>query len=133
MNEAIRLSKEKAAKAAQEYGNELLKEFLLKSRSLSEKLSVLIQNGVDDERHVCLEDADVDIDFYYTVLNREKVSELKNVLDSMNENNAIENFKTFTSNSQTCMADMLDYQDFVEMEDLAYEWENYKYIAIFLG
>lgn len=86
MTERIRTSKEKAAMAIREYRNELLKEFLIKSASLSQKLLALIQNGVDDERHVCLEDADVDMEsHYYTVLNRETVSELKAVLDNMNE------------------------------------------------
>ena len=133
MNKAVRDSKEKAAKAVQEYRNELLKEFLIKSASLSQKLSVLIQNGVDDERHVCLEDADVDMEsHYYTVLNRENVSELKAVLDNMNESNAIESFETFTSNSRTKLADMLDYQDYVEIEDLAQEYKESEYIDIFL-
>lgn len=133
MNEAIRVSKGKAAKAVQEYRNEILKEFLLKSKSLSKKLIVLIENSVDDERHVCLEDADVNMEFYYyTVLNRKNVSELKAVLDNMNESNAIESFETFTSNSRAKLSDMLDYQDYVEMEDLAQEYKESEYIDIFL-
>ena len=133
MNEAIRVSKGKAAKAVQEYRNEILKEFLLKSTSLSQKLSVLIENSVDDERHVCLEDADVNMEFYYyTVLNRRNVSELKAVLDNMNERNAIESFETFTSNSRTKQSDMLDYQDYVEMEHLALEYKESEHIERFL-
>lgn len=133
MNEAIRVSKGKAAKAVQEYRNEILKEFLLKSTSLSQKLSVLIENSVDDERHVCLEDADVNMEFYYyTVLNRKNVSELKAVLDNMNERNAIESFETFTSNSRTKQSDMLDYQDYVEMEHLALEYKESEHIERFL-
>lgn len=133
MNEAIRVSKGKAAKAVQEYRNEILKEFLLKSKSLSKKLIVLIENSVDDERHVCLEDADVNMEFYYyTVLNRKNVSELKAVLDNMNESNAIESFETFTSNSRAKLSDMLDYQDYVEMEDLAQEYKESEDIDIFL-
>ena len=133
MNEAIRVSKGKAAKAVQEYRNEILKEFLLKSTSLSQKLSVLIENSVDDERHVCLEDADVNMEFYYyTVLNRKNVSELKAVLDNMNERNAIESFETFTSNSRAKLSDMLDYQDYVEMEHLALEYKESEHIERFL-
>ncbi len=133
MNEAIRVSKGKAAKAVHEYRNEILKEFLLKSTSLSQKLSVLIENSVDDERHVCLEDADVNMEFYYyTVLNRKNVSELKAVLDNMNERNAIESFETFTSNSRTKQSDMLDYQDYVEMEHLALEYKESEHIERFL-
>lgn len=120
MNE-LKTYKDNAIKATREYQNELLKEFLLKSASLSEKLSALIQNGVDDEHYVCLEDAEVEDDSCYTILIRKDAIELKAVLDGMDANNAIEKFKDLEQ-QQSCawFADMmLSYPDFEEMEELA--------------
>lgn len=128
MNEAIRVSKEKAAKALQEYQNELLKEFLLKATSLSEKLTELIQKGVDNKYHVCLIDEEADMDYYYIFLNRKDIIEFKALLDNMKNENAIKMFENF-HNTKDCFDDI--YNSYSDLEDMYNIYSDYVFIESF--
>ncbi len=121
MNETIRSSREKATKAIQEYRDELLKEFLFKRLKLSKEFESLIENGVDERRHIYLEDVDVDRSIYYYNLDRESVVELKYVLDSMDKTNAIQNFDGFIK-KEPWSSIMFEYENFLDMTELSTEY-----------
>lgn len=121
MNETIRSSREKATKAIQEYRDELLKEFLFKGLKLSKEFESLIENGVDECRHIYLEDVDVDRSIYYYNLDRESVAELKYVLDSMDKTNAIQNFDGFIK-KEPWSSIMFEYENFLDMTELSTEY-----------
>ncbi len=114
MNEVTIKNKEKATMAIREYRKSLLKEFLLVAESLKKKISNLYQNGIDEDEFICLENAATEQYMGYTILNSERVYEFLNILNKMNEENAIE---LFTDCIDT-YDDLYCYEEWYEMEEL---------------
>lgn len=134
MNNTVRISEENvtealenANKIIQEYRNEVLKEFLLKATNLDKDLTSLLKKGVDEEHRVSFNEEDRDGNTYMYTMDKEFVEKVKALLDNMNENNAIEDFKYFVGVNFRKFYDMniWVYEDFSDMEKLAKKYSKY--------
>lgn len=114
MSKKTTKSKENAIKAIMEYRNELLEEFLLLKKILSEKLSNLCETGIDNEVYICLDDIKTEQDIVYTVLRRNMIVNLKASLDEMRKDNAMQVFHSINNHP-----DLYCYKEFFKMEELS--------------
>lgn len=114
MSKKTTKSKENAIKAIMEYRNELLEEFLLLKKILSEKLSNLCETGIDNEAYICLDDIKTEQDIVYTVLRRNMIVNLKASLDEMRKDNAMQVFHSINNHP-----DLYCYKEFFKMEELS--------------
>lgn len=114
MSKKTTKSKENAIKAIMEYRNELLEEFLLLKKILSEKLSNLCETGIDNKAYICLDDIKTEQDIVYTVLRRNMIVNLKASLDEMRKDNAMQVFHSINNHP-----DLYCYKEFFKMEELS--------------
>ena len=124
----------RALEALREYKKSILEEFLSLAESLSKEMEVLCDTGIDTDLHLCFENVEVDEneteEILYTVVNREEVIRFKKILESMNEENAMNLFEENVS--QDTIVNIWGYEEFVTMQELATANKDIQVAIVFI-
>lgn len=107
----------KEAKAALERcREEILEEFLRVAKEISKDMEMLCETGVDHERYICFEGHETECaDYYHIIQSRTSFTDVKKVLDSMQNKDAFQLYKDITAKSvaevTSCFAQMLELEE----------------------
>lgn len=115
-----------AEKALKNYRQAILEEFLQVAKELSKELETLCETGVDHERHICFEEHEEECaDWYQTIKNRALVIDVKEVLDSMQDEDAFELYKGITAESVAVVTSF--FAQMLELEELSDKYLHVEY------
>ena len=113
-------------KEIEEIKAEILNKFLQNARKLKITLQILEENnGVDDERYICIEGAEVEaeIEMYYTIIDAEFFEIAKAILGKMTTGNALSCFEELLQHDG--WGKLIEYEEFYLMVELSDTYENY--------
>ena len=118
MNAKIINNQKRTLEALIKYQKSIFKEFLPLAKSLSKQMDILCEKGIDTKLHLRFEDVEVDEtkEILYTVVDRKGIVRLKEILESMNEENAMKLYEeNFLPNT---IVNIWAYEEVIKMQEL---------------